>query len=36
MSYWGDGIASSLDGMRVQVDVVALHANASPYNCSGK
>lgn len=35
-SYWGDGSTSSSDGMRVQVGVSALHADANPHYGSGK
>ncbi|GGA43336.1 hypothetical protein GCM10011384_36390 [Psychrobacillus lasiicapitis] len=34
--YWGDGSTSSSDGMRVQVGVSSLHANANPHYGSGK
>src|SRR5699024_7823646 len=30
-SYWGDGTTSSSDGMRVQVGVSSLHAEANPH-----
>jgi TnpA family transposase len=30
-SYWGDGTTSSSDGMRVQIGVKALHADANPH-----
>jgi TnpA family transposase len=35
-SYWGDGTTSSSDGMRVQVGVAALHADANPHYGTGK
>lgn len=35
-SYWGDGSTSSSDGMRVQVGVSSLHAEANPHYGSGK
>lgn len=35
-SYWGDGTTSSSDGMRVQVGVSALHADANPHYGTGK
>ncbi|MED1949760.1 Tn3 family transposase [Brevibacillus centrosporus] len=35
-SYWGDGTTSSSDGMRVQIGVEALHADANPHYGSGK
>ena len=35
-SYWGDGITSSSDGMRVQVGVSSLHAEANPHYGTGK
>jgi TnpA family transposase len=35
-SYWGDGTTSSSDGMRVQVGVAALHADANPHYGAGK
>ncbi len=35
-SYWGDGSTSSSDGMRVQVGVSSLHADANPHYGSGK
>lgn len=35
-SYWGDGTTSSSDGMRVQIGVSALHADANPHYGSGK
>ena len=35
-SYWGDGTTSSSDGMRVQIGVKALHADANPHYGTGK
>jgi TnpA family transposase len=35
-SYWGDGRTSSSDGMRVQVGVSSLHADANPHYGTGK
>lgn len=35
-SYWGDGSTSSSDGMRIQVSVSSLHADANPHYGSGK
>jgi len=35
-SYWGDGATSSSDGMRVQIGVAALNAEANPHYGSGK
>lgn len=35
-SYWGDGTTSSSDGMRVQIGVSALHADANPHYVTGK
>ncbi|MEQ6375951.1 Tn3 family transposase [Bacillaceae bacterium S4-13-56] len=35
-SYWGDGTTSSSDGMRVQVGVSSLHAEANPHYGTGK
>lgn len=35
-SYWGDGTTSSSDGMRVQVGVSSLHADANPHYGTGK
>jgi len=35
-SFWGDGSTSSSDGMRVQVGVSSLHADANPHYVSGK
>ncbi len=35
-SYWGDGSTSSSDGMRVQVGVSSLHAEANPHYGTGK
>lgn len=35
-SYWGDGTKSSSDGMRVQVGVSSLHADANPHYGTGK
>lgn len=35
-SYWGDGTTSSSDGMRVQIGVTALHADANPHYGTGK
>jgi len=35
-SYWGDGSTSSSDGMRVQIGVKALHADANPHYGTGK
>lgn len=35
-SYWGDGSTSSSDGMRVQVGVSSLHADANPHYVIGK
>lgn len=35
-SYWGDGTTSSSDGMRVQIGVSALHADANPHYGTGK
>ena len=35
-SYWGDGSTSSSDGMRVQVGVSSLHADANPHYGTGK
>ena len=35
-SYWGDGTTSSSDGMRMQIRVSALHADANPHYGSGK
>ena len=34
--YWGDGSTSSSDGMRVQVGVSSLHADANPHYGTGK
>lgn len=36
VSYWGNGTTSSSDGMRVQVGVSSLHADANPHYGSGK
>ncbi|MEF3304150.1 Tn3 family transposase [Paenibacillus sp. GYB003] len=35
-SYWGKGTTSSSDGMRVQIGVSALHADANPHYGTGK
>ncbi|MDA8336487.1 MAG: Tn3 family transposase [Peptococcaceae bacterium] len=35
-SVWGDGSTSSSDGMRMQIAVSALHADANPHYGSGK
>lgn len=35
-SYWGDGTTSSSDGMRMQVGVSSLHADANPHYGTGK
>ncbi|MFT9497650.1 Tn3 family transposase [Anaerosolibacter sp.] len=35
-SYWGDGSTSSSDGMRVQVGVSSLNADANPHYGTGK
>jgi len=35
-SYWGAGTTSSSDGMRVQIGVNALHADANPHYGTGK
>lgn len=35
-SYWGDGTTSSSDGMRVQVGVPSLYADANPHYGHGK
>ncbi|SDH66726.1 Transposase and inactivated derivatives, TnpA family [Desulfosporosinus hippei DSM 8344] len=35
-SYWGAGTTSSSDGMRVQIGVDALHADANPHYGTGK
>lgn len=35
-SYWGDGTTSSSDGMRLQIGVSALHADANPHYGTGK
>lgn len=35
-SYWGDGTTSSSDGMRMQLGVAALHADANPHYGTGK
>lgn len=35
-SFWGDGSTSSSDGMRVQVGVSSLHAEANPHYGTGK
>ncbi|MCY9758311.1 Tn3 family transposase [Paenibacillus alvei] len=35
-SYWGDGTTSSSDGMRVQIGVASLHADANPHYGTGK
>lgn len=35
-SYWGAGNTSSSDGMRVQIGVKALHADANPHYGTGK
>jgi TnpA family transposase len=35
-SYWGDGTTSSSDGMRVQIGVSSIHADANPHYGSGK
>ncbi len=35
-SYWGTGTTSSSDGMRVQVGVSSLHAEANPHYGTGK
>lgn len=34
--YWGDGTTSSSDGMRVQIGVSSLHAEANPHYGRGK
>nr|BAK61683.1 putative transposase protein [Enterococcus cecorum] len=34
--YWGDGITSSSDGMRMQLGVSSLHADANPHYGTGK
>ncbi|MBF2411013.1 Tn3 family transposase [Listeria innocua] len=35
-SYWGDGTTSSSDGMRMQLGVSSLHADANPHYGPGK
>lgn len=35
-AFWGDGSTSSSDGMRVQVGVSSLHADANPHYGNGK
>lgn len=35
-AFWGDGSTSSSDGMRVQVSVSSLHADANPHYGTGK
>lgn len=35
-SYWGDGTTSSSDGMRMQIGVSSLHADANPHYGTGK
>jgi TnpA family transposase len=35
-SWWGDGSTSSSDGMRMQIGVSALHADANPHYGSGR
>lgn len=35
-SYWGDGTTSSSDGMRMQLGVASLHADANPHYGTGK
>lgn len=35
-AFWGDGSTSSSDGMRVQVGVSSLHADANPHYGTGK
>ena len=35
-SYWGDGTTSSSDGMRVNIGVSSLHADANPHYGMGK
>lgn len=35
-SYWGNGTTSSSDGMRVQIGVSSLHADANPHYGTGK
>jgi len=35
-SYWGDGTTSSSDGMRMQLGVTSLHADANPHYGTGK
>lgn len=35
-SYWGTGTTSSSDGMRVQIGVASLHADANPHYGTGK
>jgi TnpA family transposase len=35
-THWGDGTTSSSDGMRVQIGVSSLHADANPHYGSGK
>ncbi len=35
-SYWGDGTTSSSDGMRMQLGVSSLHADANPHYGTGK
>ncbi|MFC9655384.1 Tn3 family transposase [Bacillus subtilis] len=35
-SYWGDGTTSSSDGMRMQIGVSSLHAEANPHYGTGK
>lgn len=35
-SYWGDGTTSSSDGMRMQIGISSLHADANPHYGTGK
>ncbi len=35
-SYWGDGTTSSSDGMRIQIGVSSLHADANPHYGTGR
>ncbi|MED4206994.1 Tn3 family transposase [Neobacillus mesonae] len=35
-SYWGEGTTSSSDGMRMQIGVSSLHADANPHYGTGK
>lgn len=36
LCYWGDGTTSSSDGMRMQLGVSSLHADANPHYGTGK